>query len=268
MKDFLLANICVGEQVRYNAENHHNGEKDVLVEKAAGGMLRRLVLELSLEQLKGGGQEIPPHLVNLLEKVESLETLHVLKMVPGEFAAIARVEVKDPRFRFEEIFPAEEVQGSKFETELLDRESDTISTYLMKSSMRPDPRRVEQTGSIPYIATPFEYRDRKLQVAYLGSSSQIRRLLAVLARLSKQSRIRYRVASLGDAKFPPNSPIGRLTDKQRRVLITAYRLGYYDVPRKITAEELSKRLNLVKSTFSAHVRKAERRLLTEMLSEI
>lgn len=234
----------------------------------AGGTLRRLVLELAIEQLKGMEEGVPPHLRNLLEKVESLETLHVIKMVPGEFAAIARVEVKDPRVRLEEIFPAEGVPGSKFETELLDRESDTVSTYLIKSSLRLDRRQVKQRGSIPYVAAPFKYRDGKLRVAYLGSSSQIRRLLAVLARLSKQSRIRYRVASLGDAKFPPNSPIGRLTDKQRRVLITAYRLGYYDVPRRVTAEELAKRLNLVKSTFSAHVRKAERRLLTEMLSEL
>jgi predicted DNA binding protein len=75
------------------------------------------------------------------------------------------------------------------------------------------------------------------------------------------------VVSLTDAKFPSNSPIGRLTDKQRRVLLTAYKLGYYDVPRRITAEKLARKLNLVKSTFSAHVRKAERRLLAEMLSE-
>ncbi len=260
--------MCVGEQVRHNAEKHRYGEKHILVDKGAGRTLRRLVLELPLEQLKDRGQAIPPHLTNLLEKVESLETLYVLKMVPGEFAAVARVEVKDPRFKIEEIFPTEGIQGSKFEMELLDKESDTTSTYLMKSSARPYLRRIEQRSSIPYVATPFEYRNGKLRVAYLGSSSQIRRLLAVLARLSKQSRIRYRVTSLGDAKFPPNSPVGRLTEKQRRVLITAYRLGYYDVPRKVTAEELAERLNLVKSTFSAHIRKAEWRLLTEMLREL
>jgi predicted DNA binding protein len=70
-----------------------------------------------------------------------------------------------------------------------------------------------------------------------------------------------------DARFPPNSPMGRLTEKQRRVLIAAYKLGYYDIPRRITSGEMARKLNLVKSTFSAHVRKAERRLLTEMLSE-
>ena len=102
-----------------------------------------------------------------------------------------------------------------------------------------------------------------MRLGVLGSSAQIRRYLAIVS----QSRIKCRVVSLTDAKFPPNSPIGRLTDKQRRVLLTAYKLGYYDVPRRITAEKLARKLNLVKSTFSAHVRKAERRLLAEMLSE-
>lgn len=227
--------------------------------------MRRLIIEFSVEQFKTTGQAIPGPLANLLEKVKSLEMLHVLKMVPGEFAVIVRLEVKDPKFRFEEIFPAEGIQDSKLETELLDKESETISTYFMKLSVRPDAGRVGLGGWIPYFVTPFEYRDGKLRVAFLGSSSQIKR---TLAGLSKQSQIRYRVASLGDAKFPPNSPIGRLTDKQRRVLITAYKLGYYDVPRRITAEELAERLNLVKSTFSAHIRKAERRLLTEMLREL
>jgi hypothetical protein len=31
--------------------------------------------------------------------------------------------------------------------------------------------------------------------------------------------VRYRVVSLTDAQFPPHSPLSRLTEKQRRVLI-------------------------------------------------
>ena len=118
---------------------------------------------------------------------------------------------------------------------------------------------------MPYLSTPFEFKDGKLRVTLLGSSSQVK---GFLANLSKQTLVKYRIASLTDARFPPNSPIGRLTDKQRRVLVAAYRLGYYDVPRRITSEELARKLDLVKSTLSAHVRKAERRLLTEMLSEL
>lgn len=75
-----------------------------------------------------------------------------------------------------------------------------------------------------------------------------------------------KVISLTDARVPPESPLAPLTERQRKVLITAYKLGYYDVPRRISSKDLAQRLDLVKSTFSAHIRKAEGRL-KQILSE-
>jgi len=228
--------------------------------------LRRLVVEISLEQFGNGGQTVPATAINTLAKIKSIEMLHILRMVPGEFAAIVRIELRDPEFNVEGIWALEGLQGSKLEHELLDKESDAVSTYFIRSktSVR-GPELAGQGGSMPYLSTPFELKDGKLRVTLLGSSSQLKRYLS---GLSKQTLVKYRIASLTDARFPPNSPVARLTEKQRRVLVTAYRLGYYDVPRRISSEELAKKLNLVKSTFSAHVRKAERRLLAELLSEL
>ena len=232
----------------------------------SGASLRRLVIEISLEQFENSRQKVPVTAANALAKIKSIEMLHILRMVPGELAAIVRVELKDPKFDVDAIWAWEGLQGSKLEHELLERESDAVFTYFIRSKTSArGPELVGQGGSMPYLSTPFELKDGKLRVTLLGSSSQIRRYLA---DLSKQTLVKYRIASLTDARFPPNSPIGRLTDKQRRVLVTAYRLGYYDVPRRITSEELAKKLNLVKSTFSAHVRKAERRLLAGLLSEL
>ena len=76
--------------------------------------------------------------------------------------------------------------------------------------------------------------------------------------------IRYRVVLLADANFSPISPLNRLTEKQREVLMAAYRLGYYDIPRKITSEELAKRLGIVDSTVVEHLRKAELRLMAQL----
>ena len=224
------------------------------------------MIEISLEQFKKSGQSVPANAVNALAKIKSIEMLHILRMVPGEFAAIVRVELRDPEFNVEGIWALEGLQGSKLKHELLERESDAISTYFIhsKTSTR-GPELAGQGGSMPYLSTPFELKDGKLRVTLLGSSSQVKRYLG---GLSKQTLVKYRIASLTDARFPLNSPIGRLTEKQRRVLVTAYRLGYYDVPRRITTEELAKKLNLVKSTFSAHVRKAQGRLLSDLLSEL
>ncbi len=75
----------------------------------------------------------------------------------------------------------------------------------------------------------------------------------------------YRVVALTDAQFSSDSPLSSLTDKQRRVLLTAYNLGYYDKPRRISSLELARQLGVASSTLVAHRQKAERRLLEAVL---
>jgi predicted DNA binding protein len=79
--------------------------------------------------------------------------------------------------------------------------------------------------------------------------------------------IRYRVVLLTDANFSPISPLNQLTEKQREVLIAAHKMGYYDIPRRITSQELGKKLGLVDSTVVEHLRKAEQRLMTQILEQ-
>jgi PAS domain S-box-containing protein len=52
----------------------------------------------------------------------------------------------------------------------------------------------------------------------------------------------------------------RLTDRQHEVLETAYRGGFFESPRVRTGEELAATLGIAPSTFSYHLREAERRL--------
>lgn len=223
--------------------------------------MRRLVVEFSLEELTASEGESSA----FLTKVKTFEMLQILKMVPGETAAIVRVEMKDRSGRIEDLFPAP--HESRVETELLQQENERTSVYFIRVRAKVPPKASEVSSfeSSPYFSTPFEFRDGKAKVAFLGNAKQIKKHLENLERLA---RGHYKVVSLTDARFALNSPIARLTEKQRRVLITAYKLGYYDLPRRIGSEELARKLNLVKSTFVAHRRKAERRLLTEMLSEL
>jgi predicted DNA binding protein len=86
-------------------------------------------------------------------------------------------------------------------------------------------------------------------------------------KIFEAASVRYRVVSLTDAQFSPHSPLSRLTEKQRRVLITAHNLGYYDVPRKINLVQLAERLDLAYSTLDVQLRRAERRLLNHIMNE-
>jgi predicted DNA binding protein len=72
--------------------------------------------------------------------------------------------------------------------------------------------------------------------------------------------------SLTDAEFSPHSPLSRLTEKQQKVFVTAYTLGYYDLPRRISLAQLAEELNLARSTLGAHLRKAERQLMYHIMN--
>ncbi len=112
-----------------------------------------------------------------------------------------------------------------------------------------------------YLSAPYEVSDGRIKMGFLGTAKQIKRVLQVF----ENSGPRYKVVSLTDAKFSLNSPLSYLTDKQRKVLITAHNLGYYDVPRRIRSDKLASILNIRNPTFVMHRRKAEKRLLDEIL---
>ncbi|MHC1680548.1 MAG: helix-turn-helix domain-containing protein [Methanomassiliicoccales archaeon] len=57
-----------------------------------------------------------------------------------------------------------------------------------------------------------------------------------------------------------------LTDKQREIMTAAYRYGYYDLPKGIGSEQLSEKVNISKPTMLEHLRKAERRIFTEIFA--
>lgn len=53
-----------------------------------------------------------------------------------------------------------------------------------------------------------------------------------------------------------------LTSKQERVLKSALELGYYEYPKRISTEELSKSVGLAPSTVSEILRRAEKRIIS------
>jgi hypothetical protein len=61
-----------------------------------------------------------------------------------------------------------------------------------------------------------------------------------------------------------SSLFGQLTEKQVRALVAAVEGGYYEIPKRVTAEELAKKLGQPRTTFEEHVRKAESKVLLAM----
>ena len=58
-----------------------------------------------------------------------------------------------------------------------------------------------------------------------------------------------------------SSVFSDLTDKQVNSLISALEYGYYQIPKKLTAEEIAHKHHVPRTTFEEHLRKAESKIL-------
>jgi len=194
-------------------------------------------------------------MIEFLE-IESMEVLHFLELKDGA-AMIAKIELKDPKTKIEDAF-----RNHNPEVELLDRDKFGMGTYFIKVRVArkgPSPEVVVRKDILAiggYFSTPFEFRNGAIKVSFMGSAKQIKQFIEVL----EKTKLQYRVASIEDAKFAWKNPLERLTPKQRRILSTAYYLGYYDIPKKTSIERLGKMLHLSPSTLDVKLRKGERHL--------
>jgi DNA-binding CsgD family transcriptional regulator len=211
--------------------------------------MRRVVIEMSLGDMRKFDASSEPN--PMWEKVESMEIMQFLHEGPDEIAIVCRVKFRDPSLGLED-FRDPDIT----EMQVLDHDKEGAYTYFIKS--RPNPARITAGG---YLSVPFEIRDGRARMTYLGTGKQVKAFLDDVESTGAE----YRVESITDAKFPKDSPLSRLTEKQRRVLTTAYELGYYDLPRRISSQQLGERLKIGSSTLVGHRRRAERRLLAELL---
>ncbi len=212
--------------------------------------MRRLILEVLEKDLCKVGI-----LTEDFQKIKSLELQYVLRQDAEQFAVIARIEFKDEASRIVDLL----ANGVIKDIQVLEQQNNKSYTVFMKGGPGLSPVFDSIGIERGYLFPPLGVRDGKIRFSFFGSSEQIQKSLERVTSIG----LRYKIVSLTDAKFSPNSPLAKLTEKQREVIITAYKLGYYDIPRRINSETLAKKLNIGNSTLGEHLRKAERRLLAE-----
>ena len=72
----------------------------------------------------------------------------------------------------------------------------------------------------------------------------------------------HRLTREGDAEPPGDG----LTDRQREALRTAYELGYFDIPRSASLEDVADRLGISASSASERLRRAQTQLIEETVA--
>ena len=105
---------------------------------------------------------------------------------------------------------------------------------------------------------------------HLDGVERLREAVADLDAVAERVEVRYLVQSAAAGADSADTTLvdrGRLTDRQREVLRTAYRMGYFEYPRSANATEVAEELGIGVSTLAEHLAAAQEKLLEELLAD-
>jgi hypothetical protein len=218
--------------------------------------MRKMVIEISETEVK----KFPNRPA---DNVKSSEILHLLRFNEKEFAAVMRIEFKGPSCNIEDMLSYTQLTNAK--VELLEQDKKGGLTYFVNGELPKDTKQ-QKINSIGlsfggYFLTPLEVMDGKIRMTFLGKPTQLKALLATFDNIGLDCK----VVLMTDASFSPSAPLSCLTQKQREVLVTSFKEGYYNLPRRIGSKELALKLGLKSSALIEHRRKAEHRLIASIL---
>jgi len=109
--------------------------------------------------------------------------------------------------------------------------------------------------------TPSLFSKEKMVLSVIGEEEDLKKFLDVIKILGEVKTISFKKAFFNEQNI-----LSCLTKKQKEILIEAKKNGYYKYPRNINSGELSQRIGLSKPTVVQHLRKAEIRIISNILS--
>ncbi|WP_276260828.1 helix-turn-helix domain-containing protein [Haloglomus litoreum] len=112
------------------------------------------------------------------------------------------------------------------------------------------------------IDTPLEFTDRGgLRTTLVGTHEMLRQALDQIP-----DDVQVTVEQVGQYTPERGDMLSMLTDRQLEVFRTAVDLGYYEIPRRATHEDIAENLGCAPSTVDEHLRKAESRVLSTLVT--
>jgi hypothetical protein len=197
-------------------------------------------------------------------RVDVLEALRCFKCDTQGLAIICRIKLKDKNMNLQDLLRG---KGLLTNIELLYKEKDeSIVVFIEGGSCVPKPPKdIKQPKML--MARPPDFFDvDRMKVEMRGKENEIKKLLHYTNKWGDNSFKILGLTSI-DTKGGGASLLSKLTPRQRQMLLTAYALGYYDVPRRISSDELSRHLKVDKSTIVEHLRKSERKIIGSIIAE-
>lgn len=189
------------------------------------------------------------------EIAERFEIINVFNIRPTDYTEVCRITLKEgaaiESVRNEYISEITVLAGEGRDYTFLvkGRVSEEISGFIARFDLRID--------------YPIVFDETSCQFGMIGSSEELQNIV----NAAKERNWGLEILALYDYNPLVSGLLSELTDKQRDILKTAYRNGYFDHPRKIDAGKLAEKTGIHKTTLLEHLHKAEKRLVGRILDE-
>jgi DNA-binding CsgD family transcriptional regulator len=196
------------------------------------------------------------------EKVEVLEALRCFKCDAEGLAIICRIRLKDRSITVQDLLMG---NGLLTNIEFLYKEKDgSLVVFIEGRSVVPKLSKDIKPPKMLMTHPPDFLDVDRMKIEMIGKENEIKEFLHYTNKWAGNS---FKILGLTSIDTKGESLLSKLTPRQRQMLLTAYALGYYDVPRRISSDDLSRHLNVDKSTIVEHLRKAERKLIGGIIAE-
>ncbi|APW97348.1 bacterio-opsin activator [Halobiforma lacisalsi AJ5] len=211
--------------------------------------MREAIINLTDEEIEAMGYG---ELVSLCREAGVRE----LELLEDEgTGGVSQIEV-ETRFDEDRLDRIESVEDWEFITE-----KDDSYLYLLEVTALEMP----ETASVDHddlvgMCDPT-VSDRGMLLSLVGSQESIRAML----RNFEEAGIAPDLHKLGEYEGGQRT-LDALTDRQLDVLQTAYDMGFYEVPREASIDDVADEMGLDDGTISEHLQRAERNLLTQQLA--
>jgi len=214
--------------------------------------MRKLILELKLDE------KLLKNFYFLIDKIESIELLELLKL---DFEK--RIKMAIAAINMKEGYSIDDIKMPDYvEIFTVLQKKDNRYICLIKAKYFKSLSSLAKKFNIDIIwDTPSILTKEKMLVSVSGSEENLKKILSLFKNIGKVTKISF-VKSI----YNEQTILSCLTEKQRKILIAAKNNGYYNYPRKINSKELSDIIGLSKPTVVQHLRKAEGRIVSNILA--
>lgn len=136
-------------------------------------------------------------------------------------------------------------------------------TCLVKHREPEDSKEIFKEFDLDLIySTPFLISNEKLIFSVIGDNKNLTKFIELIkTHAGTETNIAFKKVA-----YHKHDILSVLTDKQREIIIAAKKHGYYKYPRKVNSGELAQEIGISKGTTLEHLRKAEERLMENILA--